>query len=84
MACLLSKVLFSSVFSWRGGAYTLVMFRSSDQVPYILDITVPNSTNLFELGWCIGGGGGGVLNKWTWMQILAMNYRCWNRLKHSE
>lgn len=59
MACLLSKVLFSSVFSWRGGAYTLVMFRSSDQVPYILDITVPNSTNLFELGWCIGGGGGG-------------------------
>lgn len=83
MACLLSKVLFSSVFL-GGGAYTLVMFRSSDQVPYILDITVPNSTNLFELGWCIGEGGGGVLNKWTWMQILAMNYRCWNRLKHSE
>lgn len=31
-----------------------------------------------------GGRGGGVLNKWTWMQILAMNCRCWNRLKHSE
>lgn len=66
---------------WFPGEVVLILLLCLDlrTRSHILNFAVPNFNKLF---WARVAHMG-ILNEWTWMQILAMNYRCWKRLKLS-
>lgn len=66
---------------WFPGEVVLILLLCLDlrTRSHILNFAVPNFNKLF---WARVAHMG-ILKEWTWMQILAMNYRCWKRLKLS-